>query len=128
MRSARSRFAGRSQLQANWVAATVMRRAGSGMRGLSVHGADALADLDRRAQRALAILAADHDRPLAANRRQKGLNLSQQRVTLRERLLFDMHRQLPGAGPGRALADDRQDLLLQIERQIGIVAEAAQLA
>src|ERR1017187_4000793 len=127
-RSARSRLSGRSQLHANCVAATVtVRGADSGMQRLPRRGAHALADCNRRTQRSLSVLAADDHRPLTADRRQERLNFRQQRIALRERLLLDVHRQLTGPGGHRALADHGQDLLMQIDRQVGVVAEHAQL-
>ena len=45
-----------------------------------------------------------------------------------EILLLDRHRQLARRNRPRALADEREDLLLQIDREIGVVLEDAQLA
>ena len=63
-----------------------------------------------------------------AHRAQERLDFGQQRIALVERVLLDRH--LRGRLHRRRvlLADHRQDLLLQVDRQVGVVLEDAELA
>ena len=63
-----------------------------------------------------------------SHRTQERLDLSEQRIALLERVFFDRHLRGRLHRRGIFLANHRQDLLLQVDRQVGVVLEDAQLA
>ncbi len=79
-------------------------------------------------QRHQASLARHHRRAAVADARQEGIDLGFQRITLIQTLLLDGDWQRAGRLIGATLADERQNLLLQIQGKVGVVLENAHLA
>src|SRR5215469_2492381 len=134
--SARAMFAAASQSIAICTAATMTGRAGrwkcSGARDMSSALGKRLMDLLRDARGGLEChetrLAGDHRRPTVADAPEKRLDLRLEGITGLEALLLDADGQGSGSLLGRALADHGEDLLLQVQRQVRVVLEDAQLA
>ena len=63
-----------------------------------------------------------------AHRAQERFDLRQQRIALIERILLDRHLRRRFHRRCVLLADHGQDLLLQVDRQVGVVLEDAHLA
>src|SRR6516164_4689734 len=82
---------------------------------------DLLGDAHRRLERIQPGLPAHHGRPSGADALEESLDLGLEGIALLEALLLDADRQLPGRRDAGPLADESEDLLLQIQRQIAPV-------
>src|SRR5246127_3495559 len=87
-----------------------------------------LGDAHGRLERHEPRFARDDRRAAAAGALEEGIDLRLERIPGLEALLLDGHRQWTRAIGRDALADQRHDLLLQIEREVGVVLEDAHLA
>src|ERR1700719_3514379 len=122
-----------SQSHAIWMAATVtgrgvrrkcsgsldITRDSTGRRAhrpaLSERAVHLFDDAHGRLQRHESGLARNHRRAAAANALEKRVDLRLERITGLQTLLLDRHRQRARGICGRAIADECQDLLLQIK-------------
>src|SRR5215472_9527229 len=134
--SARAMFPAEFQSIAICTAATVTGRACrskcSGARDMASALGKRLVDLLGDARGGLEChetrLAGDHRRPALADATEKRLDLRLEGIAGLEALLLDADGQGSGCLLGWALADHGEDLLLQVQRQVGLVLEDAQLA